>query len=297
LAFYEYWTRQRRRRADVLNDGPLPARYRFLDPDKVIQQPSRRTRPEWDAAIVFECSSLDRVGAVLPLLPTGLSIINIDHHQDSVRYGSVNVVDSSRSSCTELVFDLLKLLRAKLTPRVAQLIAAGILTDTGRFRHPSTNIRTLETMATLLRLGADLTELTDRIYFALPESHFRLVHHVLGRAELRAGGRICFLSLRCRDLRKYCVPLQEMEGLVDQSLSLRGVMVGVLLKELGPRRTKISLRSPGSVDVAALARRLGGGGHKNAAGCLMDLPLLAAADELERAIKPMLGRRPAGKVA
>lgn len=187
LAFYEYWTRQRRRKADVLNDGPLPTRYRFLDPDHVIRKPSRRVRPNWNAAVVFECSSLDRVGAVSPLLPAGLPIINIDHHRGSAEFGKINVVDGARSSCTELVFALLKYWRAKVTPRMAQLIAAGILTDTGRFRHPSTNLQTLEATVALLRLGADLTELTDQIYFALPESHFRLVHHVLGNAELRAG--------------------------------------------------------------------------------------------------------------
>jgi len=291
LAFYEYWTRQRRRTADVLDDGPLPTRYRFLDPDRVIRKPPRRIKPRWDAAVVFECSSLDRVGAVFPLFPAGLPIINIDHHRNSEGFGTINVVDSTRSSCTELVFELLKHWRATVTPRMAQLIAAGILTDTGQFHHPSTSVQTLEATVALLRLGADLTVLTDQIYFALAESHFRLLHHVLGNAELRAGGRICFLILRARDRRRFRVPVQEMEGLVDHSLSLKNVMVGALLKELGPRQTKVSLRSPGTVDVAKLARRFDGGGHRNAAGCVMDLPLHAAADTLERAIRPLLRKR------
>ncbi|MEW5701028.1 MAG: bifunctional oligoribonuclease/PAP phosphatase NrnA [Candidatus Zixiibacteriota bacterium] len=291
LAFHEFWTRQRRRRADVLNDGPLPARYRCLDPRRIIRAPSSRARRNWDAAIVFECSSLDRVGSVEPLLPPGLPIINIDHHQGSDRFGTINVVDPSRSSCTELVYELLKHWRARITPRMAQLLAAGILTDTGRFHHPSTNVATFENTAALLRLGADITQLTDRIYFELPLPHFQLVHHVLGQAELRAGGRICLLTLRIRDRRRYGVSLQETEGLVDHSLSLKGVMVGALLKELGPRRTKVSLRSPGSVNVAALARRFGGGGHKNAAGCMIELPVRATADALEDAIRSVLSNR------
>ncbi|MBI3871564.1 MAG: bifunctional oligoribonuclease/PAP phosphatase NrnA [candidate division Zixibacteria bacterium] len=288
LAFHEYWTKQKGRPADVLDHGTIPLRYRFLDPTGIIRAARHGpVRSRWDAAVIFECSSLDRVGNVARLVPSGLPIINIDHHERNDSYGTVNVLDSQRSACAELVFELLRLWKARITPRMAQLLAAAVLTDTGRFRHPSTNEGTLRTTAELLRLGADLTALTDRIYFSQPESHFRLFHHVLGQAELRNRGRICLLYLRASDRRRYRVPSGDMEGLVDFSLSLQGVRVGALLKERGPRKTKVSLRSSDSVDVAAVARQFGGGGHKNAAGCLMDLSLGAAADAIVKAIGPL----------
>ena len=289
LAFYEYWTKQRGRTADVITDGALPTRYRFLDPGHVIRSPYHRRRNRWDAAVIFECSSLDRVGAVAPLLPAGLPIVNIDHHQGNSRFGTINVVDAHHAACTELVYALLRHWRAPITPRIAQLLAAGILTDTGRFHHPSTNVAALRTTTALVRSGADLTELANCIYFSMPEAHFRLLHHILGRAELHLDGRVCLLMLREADRERFGVPMREMEGLVDQSLSLAGVKAGALLKEIGPQRTKISLRSAGAVDVSALAQRFGGGGHRNASGCFMDLPLRAAANALLATLEPLVG--------
>ncbi|HEX9751326.1 MAG TPA: bifunctional oligoribonuclease/PAP phosphatase NrnA [candidate division Zixibacteria bacterium] len=288
LAFYEYWTRQRRRRADIVNQGPVPRKYRFLSHSGVVREPGAlKRRPRWDAAIIFECSSLDRIGTVSELLPDGLPVINIDHHQHNSRYGAVNVLDPTAAACGEMVFDMLRHWKATITPSMAQSLATALVTDTGRFGHPCTNLRTMVIAAELVKRGADLPRVTAAVYQSYSPAEFRLVHHILGRADLRADSRICFLALRTADRRRYQVPMHELEGLVDHTLSVAGVQVGALLRELGPKRTKASLRSCGTVDVAALARRFGGGGHRNAAGCIIELPLAKAADTLERAIGPL----------
>ncbi len=286
LAFYEYWTRQKKRNADIINHGGVPDKYAFMDPRGLVKQVSDKKQwPVWDAVIVFECSSLDRTGDVEGVIPGGVPLINIDHHQKNVLYGSINVVDTSRAACGELLFDLLNFWRATITKSMAQQMAIALVTDTGRFRHPSTNTRTLEIAARLVGYGADLTDLTDRIYYQMREPQFRLMHRILADAQMRVDNTLCLLLLRQADLQRAGIPARDTEGLVDYSLSIKGVRVGALLKELGPRQTKISLRSPDSIDVAKLARRFGGGGHKNAAGFLVALPIDEAADFLEQQVR------------
>jgi phosphoesterase RecJ-like protein len=138
--------------------------------------------------------------------------------------------------------------------------------------------------ASLMRQGANLTALTDQIYYSYNINHFRLVQHVLGNAQIRANGKICLLLLRIADRKRFRVPMRELEGLVEYTLHLRGVRVGALLKELGPHKTKVSLRSSDSADVAEIARRFGGGGHFNASGCTIDLPIKGATSALIKAI-------------
>lgn len=292
MAFYEYWTKQKKRRADVVDQGTIPSKYNFLDPQGVIRSPKELTsRSRYDAAMIFECSSLDRIGSVTEVIASQTMIINIDHHQYNTGYGSVNVIDSKAAACGVMVFDLLSHWGAEITPFMAQCLATAIVTDTGRFSHSNTNQRAVDVTARLIRLGADLSVVAGHVYQSLTPAAFRLVHQILSEADLRSRNRMCFLKLRIADRRKFKVPYYELEGLVDQTMSIDSVQFGVLLKELGPHKTKASLRSVGAVDVAALARRFGGGGHHNAAGCVLDLGLDEAADTLARAIGPLSTRR------
>jgi len=215
------------------------------------------------------------------------TIINIDHHRHNTHFGAVNVVDCEAAACGEMTYDLLRHLGAQINTCIAQQLAAAIITDTGRFHYRSTSPRTLELTAALMRQGADLTTLTDEIYYSYPPAHYQLMQHVLGNAQMRSGGRICFLTLRERDRKKFGIPLRELEGLVDYTLYLRGVEIGALLKEIEGNKTKVSLRSTNSINVAEIARKFGGGGHHNASGCVIDLPLDRAIAKLARAIGPI----------
>lgn len=285
LAFYEYWTRQLKKKADVINHGVLPRKYDFLDPKGIIKAPGHfKRRPRWDAVVVFECSALDRIGSVEAMIPPGLPIVNIDHHQRNTSFGAVNVLDCSAAACGEMAFDLLRLWKARITPTIAQHLAAAILTDTGRFHYASTTARTLEVTAELMRCGASLARLTDEIYYSYPPAHFKLMQFVLGNASFHANGTICLLTLRETDRKRFGISLRELEGLVDYTLYLRGVRVGALLKEIAPDTTKVSLRSSGNTDVARIAREFDGGGHPNASGCVIDLPFDRALQVLTQTI-------------
>ncbi len=292
MAFYEYWTKQRRKKADIVNHGTLPRKYRCLDPGNIIQPPTKMKKAgPWDAVIVFECSNLDRIGAVQSLIDDGVPIVNIDHHEHNSRFGTINVLDKTAAACGEMVYDMLRHLGVKMNDCIAQQLAAAILTDTGRFHYRSTTARTLEMTADLVRHGANLTQLTDEIYYSYPTQQFRLMQHVLGNAQMRSGGKVCFLTLDEKTRRRYGVPLRELEGLVDYTLYLRGVRVGALLKEIADNKTKVSLRSTDSINVAEIARQFGGGGHQNASGCVVDAPLDHAVRVLAKAIGQIKSRK------
>ncbi len=285
LAFHEYWTSQKKRTADIVNHGSLPRKYRFLDPKGLVRTRGQiKRRKHWDAVVVFECSSLDRIGSVQSLVPDAIPVVNIDHHPQNSMFGTVNVLDSTAAACGEMVYDLLNLWKARITPAIAQQLAVAIVTDTGRFHYHSTSPRTLELTAELMRQGADLTALTDQIYYSYTVNHFRLLQHVLGHAQISAGGTVCLLTLSAADRRQFGVPMRELEGLVDYTLSVRGVKVGALLKELGPHKTKVSLRSSDSFNVSEIAGLFGGGGHVNASGCTIDLPMEESVAALKKAI-------------
>ena len=121
LAFYEYWTKQLKKKADVINHGVLPRKYEFLDRRGIIKSPAQfKRKPKWDAAVIFECSALDRIGSVADMVPDGLPIVNIDHHQRNTSFGAVNVLNCKAAACGEMVYNLLRLQKANITPKMAQ---------------------------------------------------------------------------------------------------------------------------------------------------------------------------------
>ncbi len=279
LAFYEY-LRKRRSGLVVANHGELPRKYQFLDPRGVVKQPGQVKPGRWGAAVVFECSNLDRVGDIKKLLRPDTPIVNIDHHVGNSAFGVVNWIDGAASACGEMVYDLIRAMRGEITPRIAELLLTTILTDTGRFHYKSTQPDTLRTVADLMDAGADLKKLTDRLFFCYTEPQFRFINYIMARADILEDGKICLLKIRQRDLKKFNVLYRDLEGLVDTTLTLAGVKIGALLREMEGGWTKISLRSTGQLSIVPLARRFCGGGHRNAAGCQIDKPLNQAVKEL-----------------
>lgn len=255
----------------IINQGQISEKYRFLDPQNLIENIDSKDYKDFrpDLVFIFECSYLDRIGRVQKLISPKTSIINIDHHQDNQKFGSINILDKKASAVAEIIFDLLKLAKFKITPQVANRLYAAILTDTGRFRFASTTSKCLRVCAELIDSGADPKLLTDKIYYSVNLSDLRFLGYVLSQMEIEADGKISSIALKKEILDRYQINTENTEGIVDYSLLLKGVKVGVLFKELAPDRTKVSLRSQNDIDISKIAKTFGGGGHKNAAGCLL----------------------------
>ena len=160
-----------------------------------------------------------------------------------------------------------------ISPMMANQIYAAILTDTGRFRYSNTSARCLSICAELIKLGADPKTLTNKIYFNHSLSFLKLLGTILENLEVRDTGKICSMTIDRRLLSELGVNHQEIEGIVGYSLFLSGVEIGLLFTETEEGKTKVNLRSQNDFDVSKLAKILGGGGHRNAAGCTLNYEL------------------------
>jgi phosphoesterase RecJ-like protein len=259
----------------IINQGCLPCRYLFLDPEKRIEGFAAGTQEKNfhfhpDLVFVLECTCLDRLGEVKRIIPQQSKLVNIDHHPDNGRFGTLNYVDLEASAVGEMIYFLLKDYNFPITPMMASQIYAAILTDTGRFKYANTSARCLSICAELIKLGADPKILTNKIYFDHSVSFLRLLGNILERLEVRNGGKTCSVSIDRPLLSNYGVKPEEIEGIAGYSLFLSGVEIGVLFTEIDEHKTKVSLRSQDAFDVSKLAKIFGGGGHKNAAGCTLN---------------------------
>lgn len=259
----------------IINQGPLSSRYMFLDPQRKILdsdhlKPGEDDLAAFDPVFVLDCTSLSRLGQVERLLPSQSTFINIDHHPDNGRFGSVNYLDVGASATGEMIFSILEACDHSVSPAAATQLYAAILSDTGRFKFPNTSPRCLKVCAELVASGANPKYVTNEIYFNHSPAFLKLLGSILSGPQIVDRGRICAMTLKRSLLADLKIDPREIEGVVDYSLFVKGVEIGLLFTEKGEGRTKVNLRSQNEYDVAKIARLFGGGGHRNAAGCALD---------------------------
>ena len=252
----------------AVRDSGIPHKYMFLPGVEAIKPVEQSDRDiSFDTALVLECPTLERAGKAGELIKENMTVINIDHHQDAVPFGTVNWLDTGVSSVGEMAFEYFEKVGFKLSPEVAEQLYTAILTDTGRFRYASTSPRTMAVAGKLIAAGADRRKICDEVYFNVPPEVLKLTGMVFNTVEFHRDNSICLIHLTGEMLKRSGADKSASEGLVDFTMFNKNIAVGALLRETGPKETKISLRSRDAVDVAAIADRFNGGGHVNAAGC------------------------------
>ncbi len=268
---------------DVLmaRDSSIPSKYQFLPEIDLISDVAKlKDQARFDTAVVLECPNSDRLGSVAALISPDTKVINIDHHPANVLEAEINWVDTVPSSVGEMVFEYFRRADYAVGAEVATQLYTAILTDTGRFRYACTSPRTLEIAGELVRAGADARAICDQVYYDMAPELVRLTGEVLCGLEYHDDGRICLMTLTRDTLAETGASASDTEGLVDHTLYPRGVQIGALLRDVGPKLTKVSFRSRPGTDVAKLASKFGGGGHVNAAGCSIELPVEAAKNRI-----------------
>ncbi|MGB7546555.1 MAG: bifunctional oligoribonuclease/PAP phosphatase NrnA [Terracidiphilus sp.] len=268
------------KRADLVTADRIPAVYRRLPQADAIRTAMRVHGP-YDAAILLECDGLDRT-RLRGLEP--FFVINIDHHTSGHEWGHLNWIDREAASVGELVYRLAKAADATVTPEMATCLYTTVLTDTGGFCWGSTRASTFALARELVEAGANPIRIAQDIYFSTPASKLLLLGAAL--SNLHREGRLAWLWVSHKDMVRACAAEEDCEGIVNYALSIIGVEAAVFLRELPERRIRLSLRSKGKVNVAAIAATLGGGGHENAAGCTLDGPLDRALDEILAELRP-----------
>jgi bifunctional oligoribonuclease and PAP phosphatase NrnA len=238
----------------------------FLRPFPAVDEirVAREVTETCDGAIIMECSSLDRTGvAGLDRSP----VLNIDHHIGNTKYGIINWVDESAAACTELVFTLVEALDAPLTPEIATHLYLGLLTDTGSFHFSHITPRSFEIARRCVEAGADPRWIASTHYDSNTVGRVKIFGVVLTSMTLDPSGRVALLSVTRQTAAAAGASYDDTDGIINFPLSVKDIHAVAFFKEIGPSDWRVSLRSKGEVDVGAIARAYGGGGHKNAAGC------------------------------
>ncbi len=253
---------------------PLPIEYRFLPLEEVFHEPPADMA---DRTVVFlDCGNIDRMPVDF-LTEGGNDVINIDHHHDNTRFGDFNLVDVGASCTAEIVYDLAVLFGATITKEMASALYVGLITDTGKFMYENTDSHTHRVAADLIDAGVDIDDTYRRLYEHVPIEKLRLVARALDGIQRHCGDRLVLTYITAADYEATGAGEEMTEGVIDHLRSIDGIKVAAVIRDLGNRgraARKVSLRSSeGDVDVSAIARKNGGGGHKRAAGFSTDLEL------------------------
>jgi phosphoesterase RecJ-like protein len=240
----------------------------------VTVPPSNGNKQSFQATVVLDTSTRNRLGTVFDAIDSPGVLINIDHHISNHRYGDINFIDPSAPATGQILFDLLQYAKANLTPDIAINIFAAISTDTGSFQYRGTSPHTFEIAASLLRLGVDVAELSQAIYDNQSRRRFQLVRHALNHVEFFCGDAIAHFSLLTADLEQLHALPEDSEGIIDHMRSIEGVLVAIFFEELPNGEVRISTRSKDPrIDVCKICGQFGGGGHPAAAGVRTQGPL------------------------
>ena len=265
--------------------GPslLPDEYRFLELERRGLRRELPADADRRVLVAVDCAQENRVVAT-DLFLTATLTLNVDHHHDNTRFGDVDLVVEEASSTAEVLADLFDDLGVALTPEIAEALYTAVVTDTGRFQYSNTTPKALRLAARLVEAGADVTKVFVEVYESTPFPKLKLLARALEHATELADGRIVISELRREDFEAAGAEEPYSEGIIDHLRAVDGAELVALVRELpagASARRKGSLRShPDGVDVSAIARGFGGGGHKRAAGFSTDL----AMDEITRRI-------------
>lgn len=255
----------------VLYD-PLPARYAFFKPELrwFHWEDSREIlEKECDAVVMLDTCALNQVEPIAEFLARAPRTLVIDHHATrdpiGMRDDDMRYFDETASATALIVAEWARHTGVPLTGTIAAALFTGIATDTGWFRFPNTDMRTMRMAADLVAAGVDVNDLYQKIYEQEPLAKLRLVAHLLTTMDLHADGRLAVMYVRKADFQRTGADPSMTEDLVNESGRLAGTEATLLFTE-DDDLIRVNLRSKGRLDVSELARRFGGGGHQRAAG-------------------------------
>jgi len=280
------------------SDLPLPDEYGMLSLEGLIQHAPEDIA---ERTVVFlDCGNIDRNPA--GVLRDGRHLLNIDHHHDNTRFGTVNLVVPDASCTAEIVWDLMDGLGAKPTTALAEALYIGLITDTGRFMYENTTPRAHTMAADLIEAGVDVPGVYRRLYEGVPIGKLTLLARALETIQRFDSGELTLAALSAQDFDRAEAEESYSEGIIDQLRAVAGTKVAVLVRELsaGERKGqhKVSLRATDDdVDVSVIARAQGGGGHRRAAGFSTELPREELIAFLREAIAQQLHASSDGRAA
>jgi phosphoesterase RecJ-like protein len=264
-------------------DAPLPREYAFMQLDGLLRELPDDTDER--VLVAVDCAKVDRIGPDRAPVERARLVVNIDHHHDNSRFGDINLIDPKASSTGELLRDVFRELGVELTAEIAEPLYIALVTDTGRFQYSSTTPKSYLLAAELIEAGADFHAVFRQVYESLELAKLKLLARALDRTRVLEGGRMIVSHLLRTDFAEVGAVEAYSEGIIDFLRAVEGAELAVLIREpprdTGPAR-RVSLRSSiDELDVSAIARAFGGGGHRQAAGFSSE----ASIDEITELIR------------
>lgn len=262
------------KKVTIYNESPIPAIFRFLPSVNLIVD-SLDDITAYDTAIILDCGDLERVGKLSRDIDNIPVVINIDHHTTNTEFGTHRLVDSSACATAEIIYRIIKELDVPVDKTIANAIYTAILTDTGSFLFQNTNSAAFSISSEMVSKGADPYMVAQYVYATYSLGRLKLLHMVLDTIDISGNGKLSTMYLSQKMLTETGTHLEDIYGLVNYAKHIEDVQVAALIRETTPTVNgkcsfHISLRSNGTVDVAQIATKLGGGGHHNAAGFKAD---------------------------
>ncbi|MDR3275179.1 MAG: bifunctional oligoribonuclease/PAP phosphatase NrnA [Endomicrobium sp.] len=256
------------KKVSVYYDDEIPDFLNFLKGSDKIKKSVKKT-DMFDCAIILESFNFARMGNIIS--PEQVKkIINIDHHLSHTNFGIVNYIVTSSASTAELILNILEYMKIKLTKNEAENLYTGILTDTGCFRQTNTTPDTHIACAKLMRYGINVNEIYKKVYERGSINSLKLHGMALCNIKTIINNKVSYIALTKDMFKKSGAKDDDSDGIINYTLKIKGVKIGCLFKEIDSNTTKVSCRSVKNFDVLKVVRVFGGGGHKNAAGGIIN---------------------------
>lgn len=256
------------KKVTLFNVSPIPAVYRFLPAaDRIV---NHADDADYDIAFILDCGELKRIGKAVSIVSQIPVIINIDHHITNTRFGNYRLVDTSACATAEIVYRLVKKMEAPVDRAIATSLYTGILTDTGSFRFSNTNKAAFAICEEMVAHGVDPYDVARHVYGSYSLGRIKLLNLALDSIEISRNGKLSMMTITQNMLEKTGTQPEDVDGLINYARRIEDVKMTALIQECGNgkgnKMLNVSLRSDGTVDVAAIAASFGGGGHASAAG-------------------------------
>ncbi len=268
-------------KADVFCNDILPLRFSFLNEFSTVRNDFSLTQ-NYSALIAIDCAEINRLGDFAKDFDSFKNTYSIDHHISNTRFAKINYVCDNASNC-ENAFELIKCLGVEITPEIANLLATGIVTDTGNFKHNNVTDKTFGVASELVKKGANFNKIVYHTFTKQTKARAKLFGLVMSKIRYFLDDRFAVITITSSDILSAGATPNETEGFIDFIMGIDSVEIGASIMEIAKNKYKISLRSK-SADVNAVASTFGGGGHVSASGCQIHGDYEEVVDKLRFAV-------------
>lgn len=267
---------------------PAPRIYEWLPGTEAIVD-SENLAAAYDLVVVLDVAQLERTASIGEKIAPEQRIMVLDHHRGEESCGTVNFIDPTYASASEIVAELFEAAGLPITKEAARCVYVGLTTDTGSFKFSNTDPRAHRTAAKLIEAGVDVSDISARVFDRMSFPKGDLLRRVLERIQIGDSARHAWSYVTEKDMAEADAMPEDVDGLVNFVRNFDGIEVGMLFRELEPGKVKVSMRSQGKMNASEVLKPLGGGGHAGAAGVTMRLSLKEARTRVLDAVDEALG--------